>query len=385
MPKIDSYHKQVFTHISDILMNPVKENTWFEKNRPIFEEELLNKGNINPEKIFIIIDAIEYETEDESVQKGPKKTIGINEWSLIERVPKTGHVRPKIQFTENTFTKNDYQKILHQFDLLEDDRIPPEKYPQIVAFKNTQEQQFTRQASVVVKLHQLIAEELGSLYANLEAALLEKQRQNQPNDYGNVAPDGWTELVLELRSIFNQIQYGMTPDKIKQVNRSDSLFQHTIVPSNLCNETSERIMKHCRKREPIIEVLRVLVKKILPLESLIEDFNFDQPIKSIRSIREKEAYKDMPDPANFAKDRASRNKDKEGSNIKVMTAAIKLLRTHLVEKNYTSLDGKVNGIATYLIDNTKGLKSSQKTTVGEWVKSYFEGHKAMKMNRLNKN
>lgn len=383
MSNIEDYFAQTLSHVSDVFMKSIHEQRWFEENKPILGKELLKKGHVNPKKVFIIIDAIKYRTEEEHVSTDRKKKFEDVELDIAESIPRTGFVKQKIQFTESTFTFDDYEKMLVKFDLKSDTTVPLETYTQIESFKNALETQFNRQASEIVKLHQRIAEEFGTLYSHAEQAMLDEQQKKHPKDFKNKLPEGWSDLTLNLHSIFNRIQYGMSPEKIKRLKVLDSLFQNKYIDQDLAGETAENIMGLCRRREPIIDKLRVLTKKILPLESITEDYLLDQEIKSIQNIHEKEAFKDMPDPASFAQKRADRNKDKDGSNVSAMTAAIKLLRSYLVEKKLNDLDRKVNGIATHLIENTEGLAKSQRTTVSEWIKSYFEAHQSMKKNRLN--
>lgn len=384
MPDIEDYTVQTLKHVSQVLMNPLKEKRWFEKNRPILEKMLLEKGRVDPKKIFIIIDAIEYRTEDKYVPTGRKKMVGDFDLNIVESIPKTGHVKPKIQFTPSIFTNADYEKMIYKFDLKYGEKVPLDKYTQIVPFKNELETQFYKQAAVIVSHHHLIAKEFGTLYSSAEKAMLDNQRRNHPNDFKIKPPVDWSELILKFHSIFNQIQYGISPEKIERLKVFDPIFQFECIDHDLAEEISESILRHCRKREPIIEILRVLARKILPLESIVEDFNFDQEIKSIQNIWENESFIDMPDPATFAQKRADGNRNKKGSDVSVMTEALKLLRSHLVEKNYQDLDGKVSGIADFLIENIDGLRPTQKnSTVTNWINSYFEEHKSMKKSRLN--
>ncbi len=261
MPDIENYTLQTLSHLSDVLLNPLKEKKWFEKNRPKFEKELLQNGHLDPNKIYIKISAIEYVTEIEYVKTGGKKKIEDYEFDIVESIPKTGHVKPKFQFTESIFSIDDYEKILVKFELIRSEYVPVDKYTQIESFKNALETQFNRQVSEVEKLHQQIAEEFGTLYSNAEQAMLDEQRKNNPEDYKYKLPYGWSDMTLELHSIFNKIQYGMSLDKILSLRNSDLLIIDKYIDQDIIKKTSENIMRLCRKREPIIEKLKVLTKK----------------------------------------------------------------------------------------------------------------------------
>lgn len=383
MPLLKGHIAQIFDHLSDRLMKPLDETKWFEKNRPTFEKELLQNGRVDPKKIFIIIDAIEYRPEVEHIPTGQKIKVGDFEYKMVEFIPKTGVVKPVVQFGESTFTLEDYERIIDKFDLRSAVTVPVEKFTQIATFKKDLETKFDIQASAIVTLHEQIAEDFGTLYTHAEQAMLDEQRKNKQNDHGNRPPDGWSELTLKLHSIFNRIQYGLSPDKIKELRVLDPLLQNEFINQDFAEKTSERIMRACRKRDPMIEELRGLTKKILPLGSIIEDFNSDQEIKSMRGIREKEILIDMPIPSVYAQNRAGENKNKKGSDVKVLTAALKLLRNKLVDEIVSGNDWKVSHIAAYLVENTEGFRPGQtNSTVTNLINDYYADYLDKRKKRL---
>lgn len=104
----------------------------------------------------------------------------------------------------------------------------------------------------------------------------------------------------------------------------------------------------------------------------------------MRNIWEQDILRDMPNPATFAQKRAARNNYNIGSDVKVMTAALKLLREKLVEYIVRDTDWSVSGIADYMIKNTKDLRPGQKSTVSIWIKKYYSEYETNRNNRLNK-
>jgi len=392
MSNLENYIEQTLWHVHDKLMDPVKEKLWFEKNRTSFERDLLQNGKLDPKRVFTLIDAIEYRSKEKFVPTGEKRkksdevyTIdGDDEYEVTELISQTGYLKPKIQFTESLFTNQDYEKMLDKFDLKLAATVPPEKYTQIALFKNTLETQFDRQASAIVKLHEQIAEEIGSLYSNIEQTMLNDQQKEHPEVFQKKPPEGWPELVLDLLSIFNRIQHGMSPDDIKSRKILDQFVHNKYIDNDLAEEITERILSYSRKREPYIRTLKELIKQLLPLESIIEDFILDQEIKSMRNIWEQDILRDMPNPATFAQKRAARNNYNIGSDVKVMTAALKLLREKLVEYIVRDTDWSVSGIADYMIKNTKDLRPGQKSTVSIWIKKYYSEYETNRNNRLNK-
>lgn len=349
---------------------------WRIKNEKSLARELRINGKLDPIKLFEIKEAQSYVKLKEGDFKREGILIGGEEFAkeTIENENKsTGYLKPWFRFSLNEMRVDDYVNLLEALNLKEKTKVSSSKIPQIESLHNLFNSQYERHTSEIVQFNTSIAEEMASLYSEAEKSILRKHDLSQ-KDFQKRLPEELNKLILHMRTFFNRVQNGAAPKELNGTKPFEILYINNYVSEEKAGQFSDRIFALLENRQTFMTTFRMLTRKILAIESIINDVVYFRELKSIKSVRKNETLKTMPDPHEFAKDRAIRNNNKHGSDVKVMTDALIYLRGYLIENEITDLDGKKNGIVSEILNNIRGLKQTQRSTVGPWVEEYFKAY-----------
>lgn len=368
--------------LSKRLINPVVVNVWFEENKESLVRELLQNGKVDPSRLFTLSEAHGYQRSRKITLPEIKNGVIVSEVSQEDHYD-APYLKPKFNLSENVILSGEYENLLDRFSLKKDPRVTPEKVPQIEAFKNILYEQYDRQATEILKLNRLIADELGAFYSMVEEKMISTQKSQYPKDFAVKPPTGWSDLVQQLTAIFNRLHFDIDPNSIELEKNLKRLIQNIDLDQLIAEKTSEQVFLYLRKREPIIFGLRALTRKILPIESILEDIIFNGEIKSQEEIRKREIFRDMPDPAEFAKGVKRKNKDSKTSDEKAIEKAIIVLRIHLVYMEFASLEDEVSGIIRHIREKIPDLDYSD-NAIRRWVNKYFLKYEENRENRLKR-
>jgi len=193
-----------------------------------------------------------------------------------------------------------YKDTLNLFWLDEKGRITVNTYTEIGNYRNILHSQIERQANAVQDINREIADVFKVYYYETERAIVLAKLNEQSNEVIEQINKYWHNLKFGLRGLFRRIvqtgmslkqYYGLIEFIKKNINDSSEAVDDLSSTSFLIEKTKyipEDILNHImcgfyalmEKKEPIIETSVLLAEKILPLESILEDFFRNRNVKS---------------------------------------------------------------------------------------------------------
>lgn len=367
--------------LANSLLDNNRNRAWFKKNEQALLNELKQRGKIDPKNIFTVHDPHTYVELKEDVPRDEEFYAESSDFTETKEIT-TGYLKPHFRYAVNEIVADDYEKLIDRLSLEKGGEVSLDKVPIIESFDKLIYSQYDRQLLSIFRSNRLIAEELGVLYSVAEQSILRSLKSSDQKVPYEKPPEGWTELVLNLRSFFNKIQLETSPRKIEEQKAFDLLNHHNYVDSNLINEISDKINAIYSERQSYIISLRKLTRQILPLESIKNDIVFNRELRSVKMVRREEAYRDMPDPASYAQIITGPNKDPAGSDVEMTTRALIELRDYLLDKQITENPINVSEIEKELRKRTQDLDKST-NTIRSWIERYFKKYQKNRKERLN--
>lgn len=282
------------------------------------ECDKLYDRNVEWDKIFKTRDPIIFETSLKVTGIQKVKSIDDKDQSDYYEIPEreaTGYIIPEYDFLNHKLkklgfysvkdTELAYSEALNLLELTPDSKITVAKYAEIGNYRNTLFEQIKRQANAVYNINKVIADVFKVYYFESEkAVILAKLNEDSEEKLIQIDLD-WREIKNNLSEHFGRrVQMGMSLEDIKESFESAFKLAETTgfhYPESkyfeknkikyISKEIHESVMGGYRalmkEKEPLMEKAATIYRKISPLESLLEDFLFENKIKTSEEFSKK--------------------------------------------------------------------------------------------------
>lgn len=316
-----------------------KYYTWTKKCNNFY------KIDINEEwsDVFTLLNPIVYQTTRRNIEKvrfyseegteKPENTIARTGYIGQNFTVPTGYVIPKYNFLSYklnasvsyykpdsavyTVNKEAYNNAIKLFSIEKNSKITPKQYTDIGNYRDLLHRQIERQANQSQNIDREIADILKIYYYESERAIVKAKMREQSKNKITIIELDWHSIKQGLSELYQvKIQGGMGLQDIKNENiqllestkkeYKKSVYKYhefnpfrldndKYIPTEILKYILNGYQEYMKQKDILISTTLPLVKKIEPLESLLEDFFFDRSIKSVEEYtrskkREESSY-----------------------------------------------------------------------------------------------
>lgn len=250
---------------------------------------------------------------DGTTKVNPNDKISNDDVFDVPTLETTGYITPRYNFLErylydNTYVidyvasnerRQLYNETMSAFNLDEDGNISSHDYAILGNFRDTLHTQIERQAEEFQEYNLRIADLLKVVYYETERAVTLKNMEKNSKERNEQLAIDWGGISSSLIYIYRDIQRGMSFDEIREgveheINQYNDyepeirktvvkpfhLWENVYVPRDLLESTIDAYIALMINRTKVIDNALIFAKKILPVESLLEDFFRGGKIKS---------------------------------------------------------------------------------------------------------
>jgi hypothetical protein len=313
-------------------------------------------------QIFEFVDPIQFRSPEEPTGKKIKRDLS-NIWpekGIVEvpELKKSGYLKSYFRFLEKRIipfyeAKEDFLRLEGQMNF---DVPNIELLGKVGTAKDLLFSQIQRQANKVQSINQEIVDILKVVFYESELTIRSNSATDKINEL-NLLPD--------IRHLFrNAVVGGDYSDNFKAYWIPAHIESNDYITDALKGATSLGLLKLVNEREPYLEVAEKIARKILPLETIIENLLLEKEVSALDHAR-----KQMPDPWIVAKEFMNNAKHIK-YDIEIIALAMSETREFILEHDLKSLDGKVQAIKRNV--EAQISESPDPKTIRNWINSYGE-------------
>lgn len=344
-----------------VLFKKVQNREKRRKLREKYEDELLSNESFDIKKLIIEFDVVEYRDSGTAWEK-------------------TGFVVPIYTIVDCLYFGDQYCEIIKDYKI-GSGHIPPEKISQLVDYKSTLDSQLKRQFEMLRPAHRLIRELFINFYEATETEMLNRQRDENPDEYQVKAPKGWFEFLFETIDTYERVIKRSTTTSVDNI--LSPIRNNQSVDNDFKSEICTSIMNFCREREPYLKQANKIAAQLYAIDILLEDRQQKKEPRSLDWVLGEIMQDLLPDPQNIALEFTQKPKNKAGRySVKEIADVMKETKKYLIknrnlfiENSDDIINGKVSGS---IIGKISAIEKEIQSDIGvlntrkHWIKIYSE-------------